>query len=953
MITVLGPLAVHGDGPVDVGSPRHREVLAALVVDAGRVVSTDALLERVWGDGARGGTTANLHAIISRLRARLRDGTGIEIATAPPGYRLDAGPGEVDAVRFLDLLAAARAAQAAGETEAARQHVADGLGLWRGAAYADIPHPFAEAEAARLDGQRLAAEELAGELDLALGHHEPVLDRLPALVAQHPLRESLRALLMRALYRAGRQADALAVYAEVREVLADELGLDPGPELQQLHQRILEHDQSLLVERPAPAPAVPARPAAAEAPATGGLRSDVVPPSSPLLGREQEVAYVRSLLEGSTQRLVTLTGVGGVGKTRLAHAVAEAAAASYRDGAVVVSLAPLSDPATVLPEVGRATGLSGVEGLDPVPALVEHLRGQQLLLVLDNLEHLLDAAAPLSRLVASCPELTVLVTSRTTLRVRGEVQYQVPPLPLPEPQEADPEVLADSAAVALFVDRAAAVAPSFALEPGNAAAVGSICRRLAGIPLAIELAAARVRLMPPAAMLARLEEVMAAGGARDLPPRQRTMRTAIDWSHELLEPAEQELFRRLSVFAGGFTLDAVEAVADDLPGVLGLLESLVEHSLVLPDADHPDLARFRMLEPISQYADGLLRGEERAASRQAHRRYFRDLAGRLEPAYRGPGTIGALAVAEREHANFVAALDSGIEDGDGDLAGWLAWDLWLFWWLRGALLEGRRICSALLGMELSDPVRVRTSAVLAAMAFAGGDLRTAREYWESGNELGERTGDLAGRSHNLAGVGLVALGEGDLDGAVRALEDTIPLCEEAGLGGAWMWTLAHVWLGTVALLQGDLARAAEKVDLALAAAHERQDPLAIYITLFTAAQVALATHDPATARRQLEEGIRLSLDTGDMANLAYFLDTLGVVDSLAGAHRRVAVLHGAAQRLRETVGANVYGYYKPDEAMLAQAIDGARAALGAAFDEAVAAGRRMGMPEVVAFATGS
>jgi len=946
MIKVLGPLEVHGEGadePVDIGSPRHREVLAALVLDSGRVVSTDALLDRVWGDASRGGTTANLHAVISRLRGRLRDGrTGVEVATVPPGYRLDVPPGGVDATVFVDLLAGARASRAAGDLESARGQVGEGLALWRGPAYADIPHPFAEAEAARLDGLRLAAVELAAELDLATGRHEEVVQRLPSVVEEHPLRESLRGLLMLALYRCGRQSDALGEYDEVRRLLADELGLDPGPQLQRLHQQVLRQDGELVAE-PAPMP-----PAAGPAPAR--LRTDVVPPANPLLGREQEIAYVRSLLEESTQRLVTLTGLGGVGKTRLAFAVAQASQERYRDGVVVLSLAATSDPETVMSEVARALGLAGSDGVDPAAAVAEHLRSRQLLLVLDNMEHLLAAAAPVSRLVASCPELAVLVTSRTVLRVRGEVQFQVQPLVLPEPEESDAAVLARSAAVALFVERAATTSPGFSLatlDATNAAAVGAICRRLAGLPLALELAAARVRLMPPATMLARLDEVMASGGARDLPPRQRTMRAAIDWSHDLLEPEQQRLFRRLSVFSGGFTLDAVEAVAGDLP-VLGALEALVEHSLVLPDGDHPDVARYRMLEPIAQYADGRLTGDERAATRAAHRAHFRALAAELEPAYRGPGTIPSLAVTEREHANMLAAIESALADGEADLAGWLAWDLWLFWWLRGALVEGRRIIAAVLAADVADDVRVRADGVLGAMAFAAGDLATAREGWDAGDDLGARIGDGVGQSHSRAGRGLVALSDGDLDAAVGHFEAAIVLCEESGLRGQWMWTLSHVWLGTVSLLRGDTTDAAAQVELALAAARERQDPLAVYITLFTAAQVALTVGDPATARRQVEEGIRLSIDTGDMANLAYFLETLAVVDSLAAEHRRVAVLRGAAHRLRETVGANVYGYYKPDPALLAAALDQARSHLGDdGFEAALASGRELDVDEVV------
>jgi hypothetical protein len=523
--------------------------------------------------------------------------------------------------------------------------------------------------------------------------------------------------------------------------------------------------------------------------------------------------------------------------------------------------------------------------------------------------------------------------------VRGELQYQLAPLGLPEPGAVEPKALEVSAAAALFLERARSVSPGFAFDEGNAEAVGAICRRLAGIPLALELAAARTRMMSPRAILERLDQVMAAGGARDLPPRQRTMRAAIDWSYQLLDAEEQRLFRTLASFADGFTLDAVEAVAGS-DGVLECLEALVEHSLVLPDLEHADVARFRMLEPVHQFAAGLLSGEEERAVRLAHLRHFLEVAEATEPAYRGPGTSEAMALTQREHANFVAALDWGTRAGQAELAGRLAWALWLFWWIRGNLLEGRRLTQAVLAGDLSDPVRARALAVHGAMSFAQGDLVGART-WHEGVEIARRTGDLMGEAHNLAGVGLVALAEEDLPAAEHAVAGTIPVCEDAGMGGGWLWTLAHVWLATIRLLRGATDEAEPLLGRALAAARERDDPLAIYITLYTSAQVALMRQDPARAREQLEEGIRLSVRTGDLANLAYFLDTLAVVEALEGEPRRVALLHGSARQLRETVGSNVYGYYKPDEGMLESSVQTARESLGDEFETAVSQGRAL------------
>lgn len=681
-------------------------------------------------------------------------------------------------------------------------------------------------------------------------------------------------------------------------------------------------------------------------------------PAVGLVGRSREVRHLHELLATSTQRLVTVTGVGGVGKTRLAYAVADSLREAHPDGVGLVSLAPLTDPDLVLPAVGRAFGLSAVEGLDPLEAVAQHLRSRRALVVVDNFEHLMDAAGGLARLVALCPRINVLVTSRTTLRVRGELHYQLSPLALPDADD-DLGAVADSAAVALFVDRAQDARPDFRLDADNAGPVGGICRRLAGIPLAIELAAARAHLLEPDTMLTRLDQVMASAGARDLPPRQRTMRTAIDWSYQLLEPDAQRLFRHLAVFADGFTLDAVEAVHEDLVDTptgptdapaLALLEMLVENSLVLRDDEHADAVRFRMLEPVAQFAAACLQGDEERAVRDAHLRFFLDLAERTEPGYRGSGTITALAVTQREHANFVAAVEWGVRSQQGDLAGRLVWALWLFWWLRGHLLEGRRLTSAVLAGQLSDEVRARAHAVMGAMAFAQGDLDAARE-WGVGAELSRRIDDVTALSHNVAGEGLVALAEERLQEAEEKFVDTVALTEHAELEGEWLWTLAHVWQGTVRLLLGKPHEATPLLEAALMAARQRDDPLAIYITLFTSVQVSVASGDVVAAREQLEEGILLSVDTGDMANLAYFLEALAVVESLQGHAQRVPVLYGAASALRESVGSNVYGYYRPDETLLANALAGARSQMGSAFEAAVQQGRTLSLSETVALAT--
>lgn len=943
VLRLLGPVTVLGaDGsPVDIGSPRHREVLAALAVDVGRPVSVDTLLARVWGDTARGGTVSSLQAVISRLRARFRDaGVAAEIHTAPPGYLLEVAPGAIDVVRLTDGLEAARtrAVAADGAASSAHSDVLAALAHWRGTPFADVPQQFARTEAARLEGLRLTGEELAADLELRLGDPHAAIARLQVLVEEHPMRESLREELMRALYLGGRQADALAEFERVRRLLSEELGVDPGPTLRRMQQRILEHDPQL---RPAdvgtsaatraparePAPETPTRPLS-NLPATDLLGE--------LLGRERDIAYLLDLLQQPTSRLVTITGVGGCGKSRLALAVAERAAASFTSGSTLVPLAPLTTPDAVIPAIARAVGVA--EGGDPFGALLELFRDRQQLLLIDNAEHLLDAWPELATLAAACPGLRLLVTSRIPLQVRGEVLFPLTPLDLPT-------------STRLFLTRAAAVRPHLELTDDDPA-VQQLCQRLAGIPLAIELAAARTRLLDPATILERLGEVMAAEGARDLPPRQRTMRAAIDWSFALLTPNDQQVFPRLAVFSGGFTIEAATAVLDGVVApdeVFAVVEGLVTQSLVV--ADHtPTGPRFHLLEPVAQYALTRLTEPEERLARDAHLTFFAAIAAHYEPSLRGQGTVATLAALEADQANLVAAIEWSLRSGQADQGGWLGWHLWLFWWVRGTLRDGRRLMQLVLDNATDDLVRVRAGAVIGALAFAQGDLEGAR-IWETAAELAERTGDAEGLPYCVGGTGLIALASDDLDAAAAIHHRTIALCERADLGGEWLWTLSHVWLGTVELLRGDPVQAAALVEAALAAGRERDDPLAIYIALFTAVQISLTLGDADRAREQIAEGVRLSWETGDHANLAYLLEALAVVEALSGHVDRVGLLRGAAAELRAGVGGNVYGYYRPDESLIADAGAQALAARGAVrYAEDLAAGAAMSLPEMAALA---
>jgi predicted ATPase/DNA-binding SARP family transcriptional activator len=569
---ILGPLEVR-DGPALVRVPgaRERALLADLLVNPGRVVSADRLVEDLWGDDPPGNPANTLQGRVSALRRALGSaGSGL-VVTRPPGYVIELDPAQVDAGRFEGLVAGAGRVVGA---EAARL-LGEALGLWRGPALAEFAdRPWAQAEAARLEELRLAAVEALAELRLAAGEHAGLVGELEGLVAAQPTRERLGGLLMVALYRSGRQADALEVYQATRAVLAEELGIDPGPELQRLHHQILVQDPALEAATPLKEP-----------------RHNLPERLTSLVGRSEELREVAKLVE--QYRLVTVTGPGGAGKTSLAVELARRLVAGYPDGVWLVELAALRDPA-LLPEVVAATlGLSEESAQPGVPpsATVERLASfvadKGLLVVLDNCEHLAAACAGLVRgLLEAGPGLGVLVTSREVLGVPGEVIWPIPPLAVPagptdaevEPATVDladpglagpgpagsaaadltPEALVGYDAVRLFVERATTADPSFTLDGASGPVVAELCRRLDGLPLAIELAAARVRALPPAELALRLQDRfrLLTGGGRAVDPRQQTLRATIDWSWALLAEPDRRLLRRLSGFSGGWTVAA-------------------------------------------------------------------------------------------------------------------------------------------------------------------------------------------------------------------------------------------------------------------------------------------------------------------------------------------------------------------------------------------------------------
>ncbi|MFL5938419.1 MAG: BTAD domain-containing putative transcriptional regulator [Gaiellaceae bacterium] len=886
---ILGPLEVVGDeGSLSLGGAKQRALFALLLLNANRVVSRDRLIDELWPDDPPESVVTSVQVYVSRLRKLLPEGT---LLTRPPGYRLEVEPEALDQQRFERSITDARGR----EPERAATLLREALALWRGPPLAELNEPFARIERGRLEDLRLQAVEQCIEADQALGRDSELIDELEPLIAEHPHRERLRGQLMLALYRTGRQADALRAYRDARDAL-NEIGIRPGERLRELERRILVQDETLKV-------------------ASSGELPPLPEPLTPLVGRLDELAELAGLLRRSGLRLLTLLGPGGVGKTRLALA-----AAASQPPAAFVSLGRVRDPALVRATIARTLGLRETEDL------VEWLRRRELLLVVDNCEHMLAATSLISELLTAVPGLQVLATSRTPLNLTGEHQYAVEPLPLKD-------------AATLFGDRATAAGaqlePSLELE--------EICRKLDCLPLALELAAARSKTLTPQALLERLEQrlPLLTHGPRDLPERQRTLRATIDWSYALLEPDEQQLFARLGGFAGGCTLEAAEQVCD---ATVETLAALVDANLLQRRGD-----RYSMLETIHEYADARLEEREaRDTTMRALAEYLLVLKEAEPSTVTVDGITRVIEPMEAELDNLRGAVAWAVEASETELVLKLASGG--RWFVEGgggiAPEQSEWLDRGLRGTGAVSPeARALALQAAAGIAYSLGDFAKSIAAAEQCLRLRREIGDEAGSLVATLILGHATAGSGDADRARALLDHGLGLATRLS-DTKMIYRFMHE-LGELERQQGNIPRASELLERSSTSAREAGDLHELIYILHGRGDLALTQRDGAQAAAFYRDGLRLSHDLKVWRHAAYCVAGLAGVAAATGETERAGVLWGARRALEREFKYPVLDF---ERRLYDELIDICAANHPAELAEAFEHGEQMSYDEIIDYA---
>jgi predicted ATPase/DNA-binding winged helix-turn-helix (wHTH) protein len=925
-IGVLGPLEVSDAAgrPVRVGGHRVRALLILLALDAGRVVPAHALIERLWPEERPADAANALQSLVSRLRVALRQAGGPDgvVASSPAGYRLAVPPEAVDAIAFESQARAGSRALAKGDAGEAASLLRAALMRWRGSALTDVAgEEFAFAPAARLAELQAAATLDRIEADLTLGTADAtMIGELRELTAADQLAERPAALLMRALAAAGRQSEALAVYQRTCGQLAERLGVDPSPRLEQTYLAILRQE----IPQAAPLPAAPAASSQAVRPpgeAGGPYAAKVRRPPTSFIGRDDDVAGVLKRLRAG--RLVTLTGPGGVGKTRLSTEVA----ARITVPAWFAELAPVTDPAEVPYAVLDALGLrersiaphAADKAGDPVDQLAAALADRDAVLILDNCEHVIDAAASLAaRLLSDCPKVNVLVTSREPLQIPGETLHVV--APLAAPREFDiPEVSTTFPAVRLFADRAAAVLPGFELDAANAQAVASICRNLDGMPLAIELAAPWLRTLTPAQLAARLDDrfTLLTAGSRTALPRHQTLRAVVDWSWGLLSGPERALARRLAVFPGGATLTAAERVCAGQPGqeasplpasaVLPTLAGLVGKSLLTradTQGDQDQEPRYRMLDTVRAYGlERLAEAGEDTATRDAAARYYLEFAETADPRLRTKAQAHWFRALTAEQDNVNAAIRWAVARQDADTALRFVRALG-YYWIQHGHGEAPVVSREVLAMTPPPLTQQLAEARVICSLLAAGwnwDIDRIRDPLTEALAVLNGLGADYGSFHPLVAMAepVVMQYDGATDQAQQQFERYITARDP------WLRAIGQVYLSSYAQSLGKLDGAEDNCRAGLAELRALGEQWGVAMALTQLAEFTELRADHATSIAAITEAVAIGREIGVWGDLTYVEGRLAVIHARAGDLHRAQQEIGQVQRAVEARGGQV------------------------------------------------
>lgn len=884
---MLGSLAVRRDGrTVVLGGRKHATLLAALLVDAGRTVSVDALVDALWPQGPPATARTLVQQYAGKLRRILEPGVvsgraSTILHTRAPGYVLDLDGHVLDAARFAELVAHARSRRDAGDLAGALRLYDEAAALWRGPAYAEFAYDdFAAAEVRRLTAERLIATEERLGVEIALGRHREVAGALEALVDEHPDRQELWRLHMLVLYRTGREAEALAAFRRIRDRLVAEHGVEPGAPLDAMHHAILRRDQQLDV------PAVRPR-----------RRGNLAPALSSFVGRRDDLDDVVELL--AHHRLVTLTGLSGVGKTRLATE----AAARLRDelpGAVwVVEPDRAAGEDSVWQTVAAAVGAQDHPGGDTAAAVADRLGGAGTLVVLDGCEHSVHAVATVVRtLLARCDGLRVLATSRVPLDLDGEVRYGVATLPTP-PRDAPADRLASFEAVRLFIDRVHAADPHVDLA-GDLSTVAEICRRLDGLPLAIELAAARVRALSVPELAARLDQRFAllvdARGRRE-----RSLRDLVEWTVAQLDAGHRQLFADLAVFAGGFTLDAASAVAGH--DVLDTLSGLVDWSVVTVRRSDRDV-RYVMLDTLRAYADELL-GDGRHRVAAAHRAWCAHQAVIHARRLQGGDPVTALGWFDDEHDNLDAAQRSALAVGDAAAALHLATDCELALQMRGRHTQSLGWLTRALDCHTGPPTPLTTAALAAAGSVERERARfpQARRLLRAALRQARETGDDSTVADVRLRLAWPTQDDGDLDEATRLASDALPVLRRGDRP-----LLVAQCLLLLAQIDRRRGRMGRHDPLSEEARRIAEDADSLWMRAWSRLSLALSGHaggDMDAAARHARASFDLMHALGFPRGQVWSLDVLATAAFARDDTQRALLLLGATQAMRDRAPAPI------------------------------------------------